>query len=377
MRGVIASKTGGVLSYFTRHRTAANLLLVMMIAIGAAAVPRMNTQFFPDVVIDSVSVSVQWDGAGADDVDGAIVQLLEPALLSVEGVESSNSQSREGSASIQLEFEPGWDMSRAADDVQVAVDSVNNLPDDAEEPNVRRGAWRDRVTDVVITGPVGVDQLARFSDEFVARLFLNGVTRATIRGIADPQTVVQVTSGALIRNDVTLSEIANAIGAEVGTTPAGDVANGGARVRTGVAKREAAEIESIVLRSNPDGSTLTVGDVAQIRVEGIDRQRSYFVGPNPAISIRVDRSDQGDAIKLQHQVEDVAAEVQAGLPEGVVNIVTGMGETAGAAIAAHDGVDKVAFTGSTEVGKLIIKAAAGNLKKVTLELGGKSWKTGS
>lgn len=64
--------------------------------------------------------------------------------------------------------------------------------------------------------------------------------------------------------------------------------------------------------------------------------------------------------------------MEAGLPEGVVNIVTGMGETAGAAIAAHDGVDKVAFTGSTEVGKLIIKAAAGNLKKVTLELGGKS-----
>lgn len=63
---------------------------------------------------------------------------------------------------------------------------------------------------------------------------------------------------------------------------------------------------------------------------------------------------------------------EAGLPEGVVNIVTGMGETAGAAIAAHDGVDKVAFTGSTEVGKLILKAAAGNLKKVTLELGGKS-----
>ncbi|MEM9416277.1 MAG: aldehyde dehydrogenase family protein [Planctomycetota bacterium] len=63
---------------------------------------------------------------------------------------------------------------------------------------------------------------------------------------------------------------------------------------------------------------------------------------------------------------------EAGLPDGVVNIVTGMGETAGAALAAHDGVDKVAFTGSTEVGKLIIKAAAGNLKKVTLELGGKS-----
>ena len=63
---------------------------------------------------------------------------------------------------------------------------------------------------------------------------------------------------------------------------------------------------------------------------------------------------------------------EAGLPDGVVNIVPGYGETAGAALAAHPDVDKVAFTGSTEVGKLILHAAAGNLKKVSLELGGKS-----
>jgi len=63
---------------------------------------------------------------------------------------------------------------------------------------------------------------------------------------------------------------------------------------------------------------------------------------------------------------------EAGIPDGVVNIVPGYGETAGAALAAHADVDKVAFTGSTEVGKLILHAATGNLKKVSLELGGKS-----
>src|SRR6266849_7361402 len=64
--------------------------------------------------------------------------------------------------------------------------------------------------------------------------------------------------------------------------------------------------------------------------------------------------------------------LEAGFPEGVVNIVPGYGETAGAALAAHPDVDKVAFTGSTEVGKLVVHAATGNLKKVSLELGGKS-----
>lgn len=63
---------------------------------------------------------------------------------------------------------------------------------------------------------------------------------------------------------------------------------------------------------------------------------------------------------------------RAGIPPGVVNILPGYGESAGAALAAHPDVDKIAFTGSTEVGKKIILAAAGNLKRVTLELGGKS-----
>jgi phenylacetaldehyde dehydrogenase len=63
---------------------------------------------------------------------------------------------------------------------------------------------------------------------------------------------------------------------------------------------------------------------------------------------------------------------EAGLPPGVVNIITGFGETAGAALAGHPGVDKVAFTGSTEVGRLIVQAAARDLKHVSLELGGKS-----
>ena len=63
---------------------------------------------------------------------------------------------------------------------------------------------------------------------------------------------------------------------------------------------------------------------------------------------------------------------EAGFPDGVVNIVPGYGETAGAALAAHPGIDKVAFTGSTEVGKIIARAAADNLTKVSLELGGKA-----
>jgi multidrug efflux pump subunit AcrB len=316
MRDAIRANTGGVLSYFTRHRTAANLLLVILICVGVAVLPRMRTQFFPDVIVDNVRVNVTWQGAGADDVDRAIVQLLEPALLAVEGIESSESRSTEGSARITLEFEPGWDMARAADEVQVAVDAISDLPEDADEPTVRRGAWRDRVTDVVITGPVGVDQLGRFADEFVTRLFAAGVTRTTIRGVASPETLVEVPSTALIKHDITMAEIATAIRGEASTDPAGEVSGVSARVRMGVAKRDPAALAGVVLRSNPDGSNLTVGDVATIVVEGTDRDIAYFKDENPAISVRVDRSAQGDAIDVQDRVAEVAEDLELTLPEG-------------------------------------------------------------
>ena len=72
IRGLPQS-AGGLLSYFTRHRTAANLLLVILMVAGMAAIPNMRAQFFPDVVLDRITVAVAWDGAGPEDVDSAIV----------------------------------------------------------------------------------------------------------------------------------------------------------------------------------------------------------------------------------------------------------------------------------------------------------------
>ena len=103
----------GILSYFTRHKTMANLLLVILIVAGLLALPKMRSQFFPDIIIDNINISVVWQGAGAEDVDSAIVRVLEPVLLGVDGVSGASSTSNEGRARISLEFEPSWDMGRA------------------------------------------------------------------------------------------------------------------------------------------------------------------------------------------------------------------------------------------------------------------------
>ena len=315
-RDRLAVQALGVFRYFTRHKTAANLLLVVMLVAGLAAIPQMRAQFFPDVVVDNITVDIRWPGAGAEDVDRGIVQLAGPALQAVEGVTQVTAQSREGRASFTLEFETGWDMQRANSDAQDAISALANLPEDAEEPVTRRSNWADRVTNVVITGPVAVEQLARFADEFGARLYDAGITRTTIRGVASAEVTVEVPTRNLIEHDLTMAEIADAIRATVTTDPTGEVSSGTSRVRTGTERRSADEVAEIALRTRSDGTTLRLGDVARIGEGGVDRDRAFFVGDDPAITLRVDRSERGDAIAIQATVERIAAEMNRSLPEG-------------------------------------------------------------
>ncbi|MFI0395088.1 efflux RND transporter permease subunit [Paracoccus jiaweipingae] len=307
----------GLLALFVRHATLANLVLAVMVVAGLYAAPRLRAQFFPDSVIEAINVSVRWDGAGAEDVDSAIVAVLEPALMAVEGVARTESRATEGSARIEMEFEPGWDMSRALSETETAIAAASDLPDAAERPDISRAAWRDGVADIVVTGPVGLDQLARLSDDLLHRLYARGITRATIQGIAAPEVEVSLRSESLIRHDLTLSQIAAAIAPAVSGQPAGDVATGAARIRTGSQARDPAAVAALVLRAGADGSKLTVGDVADITAHGPGHARAYFHDNDPAVLIRVQRSAAGDAIAIQNRVEALLHDIRPTLPQGV------------------------------------------------------------
>ena len=139
------------LGYFARHRTAANLVMLLMVVVGLATIPNMRSQFYPDVVVEDVTVTVAWPGAGAEDVDKGIVDVLMPQLLAVEGVAASGARAYEGRAAINLEFEPGWNMTRAAEDVQTAVttapkDGTKTSMDPATMPGRTMGRITRRST---------------------------------------------------------------------------------------------------------------------------------------------------------------------------------------------------------------------------------------
>ena len=70
----------GFLKFFVQHRTAANIIMILMIIVGLLSIGRLNKQFFPDFDVEIVAVSLDWPGATAEEIDKNIVQLLEPGL---------------------------------------------------------------------------------------------------------------------------------------------------------------------------------------------------------------------------------------------------------------------------------------------------------
>lgn len=313
-----APQYSSFLDYMVRHRTAANLLLCIMLLAGIAAGMKIRTQYFPDVVIERLDISVEWPGAGPEDMDRGVVELLGAQLQAVEGVEEASSNAREGRATIRLEFEPGWDMGRASDDVKAAIDQVrSSLPDGVKEPEVRRGGFRDRVTNVALYGPVDVEQLSRIAEDLQSRLFAAGVTRVSIDGVASPVVRVTAPEASLVRYGLTLRDIASAVSGEMETTPAGAMGDGGSRISTGQTRRSEQDLGEVVIRSVAGGEKLQLRSVASVSTEGVESGKAYYHNGFPTVVLRVERNAEGDTIQLQRTVERVVGELRGTLPKGV------------------------------------------------------------
>lgn len=306
-----------VIGYFVRHRTAANLLLVLVVVAGIAAGLRIRAQFFPDIPVETANVTIVWSGVGPKEMDEAIVSRVEPKLRAIEGVKTATAVAREGAATFRLEFEPGWDMATAMDEVKAAIDEVRDLPEDAEEAVIKRGRWSDSVTDVVISGEVGIGLLERYVEELKTKLFKAGVTNTVVDGISDPEIRIDVRPEALERYGLTLQVVATAIGSETGTQPVGQIDEGAARIRTAAKPLTVEAVGAVAVRSLPDGTKLRVSDIANVVEEGLDREIAMYHQGRPAVVLNVYRDANGDAIRMQRQVENAVAELQPTLPKGV------------------------------------------------------------
>lgn len=312
------ARSAGLISLFTRHRNAANLVMVLMILFGTFALGRINTQFFPTTEIPVVTVAVSWPGASAEDVEANILEILEPELRYLDGVDRVTSRAREGIASIGLEYEQGSDMKEAQREVESTVSAITNLPEDAEQPTVRQNAFFDRVARVAVTGPFSEATLRFYAKKVRDDLIERGIDKVVFTGLRSRELQVDVPEYELRRLGLTVGDVAQRIEQNSRDLPSGQMEGSVERQLRTLANISTAEtLGEVEVRAFESGEKIRLKDIANVREAFEDGQPQGFLEGKRAVQLEIQRAATADTLATSAILTDYLNEVKDQLPPGL------------------------------------------------------------
>ncbi len=308
-----------LIGLFVRHRNASNLLMLMMIGIGVFSLARMNTQFFPTIGLDFISISVTWSGASAEDVEGNIIAPIVPEVRFIDSVKRVTSTAREGLAIIVIEFDSGADMQAALSNVESAVGRITTLPEDSEKPVVARAVRYDTISRLSISGPFSEAALKATAKRIRDDLLARGIAQVALTGARKEEIWVEVEPKTLRRLNLQLRDIGDKIRTTSQDLPSGTMEGQfEAQIRSiGLAKRADA-IADIEIRSLDNGEKIFLKDIANISDAFEFHGVSTLQDGVPAIGLHIQRATSADALEQAEIVETYLAELRPTLPPHMI-----------------------------------------------------------
>ncbi|MEL6465293.1 MAG: efflux RND transporter permease subunit [Pseudomonadota bacterium] len=323
-----------MIAYFARHPIAANLLLIAVAFLGFSVLSGMERESFPEFSASEVTVTVQYPGASASDVDEQICLVLDDALGAVNDLDDFECLSVENRATATLTLAEGGDIGQFYNDVSSEVSSINDFPTDAEAPSVSIAGQTEVIASIAVSGIDTRDGLIRFADELADDLAsLSRIATADVSGISEAEYRIYFDQTALRRFGISPQDVANAVSERSLRAPLGSVRTTGREVtlRYFDARRSLTDLENLVLIENEAGGIVRLIDVAQITLTEVSPELQSYIDGDRAAIIQVSKRKDEDAIDAFAQVEALLAEVEAQYPEPfrltVVNNLTENVET--------------------------------------------------
>ncbi len=310
-----------MIEWFTRNGVAANILMVTILAAGAYfAMEKLVLREWPDFQQRNVNISVPYRGSTPSEVEEAIIMRIEEAVYDVEGVKEMNAYAREGSGSVVLEIENGYDLGKTLDEVKNRVDGINTFPEEAERPRVSTPDFIERLITVVVSGDLSEHDLTRLGHEI--RDDITNLPSITLAGlkVARPYEIsLEVSEATLKRYGLTLQDLTRAIRESSINLSAGSIrtTSGDVLLRTSNQAYDYNDFAKIVAVTAQDGTRLTLADLGVVN-DGFDEMPiiANYNGRR-CIVIDVFRSGQQNLIQLSREVREYLNEKQQELPEGI------------------------------------------------------------
>ncbi|GAA6204347.1 efflux RND transporter permease subunit [Thalassotalea sp. SU-HH00458] len=309
-----------MIAWFARNHVAANLLMITILLMGLFSLKgNIPLEVFPSFESDIVSVQVSLRGATPEDTEQGVAIRIEEAVQDLEGIEKISSTSVEGSASVSIEADSGYDVRELLSDVKSRVDAINTFPADAEKPII---AIRQRIRDVMavtVSSIYGEKEIREFAEQVRDDLLsLPQVTQVSLDAVRNYEINIEVSQEKLQQYQLTLSDISDAVQASSIDMSAGNVRTEGGDILVrskGQAYRRD-EFEKIVIKTHVDGTFLHLSDVAIVN-DGFEEEplRARFNGEQGAL-IEVFRIGNQSAIEVTDAVKQYINDRQDTLPKG-------------------------------------------------------------
>jgi len=308
------------ISWFAENHVAANLLMLLFIIAGLVSLRTIKLEVFPETALDKISITVEYPGASPSEVEEGVIRRIEEKISGIAGIDRMDSTAREGVATITLDVIKGWDVKSLLDEVKAEVDRITTLPEEAEKPVVREIVQRVQVINAAVYGDVPErslkDLAEKIRDEMTS---LPGVTQAEMFGVRKGEIHVEISEEVLRKYGLTLGQVAEIIRKASFDLPAGSVKTEGGEIliRTKGRRYYAPEYGDIAVLSRPDGSKVTLDQIAALRdgLEDVDLF-ARFRG-KPAAVIQVFRVADQNALDVAQKVKAYIEGIHPGLPAGV------------------------------------------------------------
>ena len=310
----------GSIRWFIDNPVAANLLMILLLIGGALAIPALNKQFFPEIEINSVSVSMVYPGASPREVEEQICARIEEAVHDLRGIKEIRSVAQQGLGTVLIEAAQGYDTSQLTAEIKTRVDAINTFPGDAERPVVVENAYRHLMAVVNIAGDISERELKILGERL--RDDLSSEPYVSIVELRDPrpyEVAVEVSEETLRRYGITFNDVVNAIRGSSLNLPAGAIkaVSGDIRLQTRGQAYGRVDFEQIPLITQADGVNITLGDVANVQdgFADIDIQNRFNGQRSHALEVFVTSDPQ--TLRTSEVVHEWIDQTRPSLPEGV------------------------------------------------------------
>ena len=310
----------GLIRWFSVNHVAANLLMVVVCFAGLMSAASIKQEVFPEVTMDMVTVSMVYLGATPAEVEEAVCVRIEEAVQGIDGIKQITSTSGEGVGVVTIELQRGADKQKALDDVKSEVDRIITFPAETEKPIITLVEPRQQVIDVVISGDIAERTLKQLADKVRDDLLATpDITYVSISGTRPYEISIEVGERALQAHGLTLDQVLRAVQANSLDLPGGSVKTEGGEilVRTKGQRYTGDEFGRIVVMTAPDGTTVTLDQVATVHDGFEDVDTASFLDGSRSAIIQVYRTGEQGVLRVTDAAKDYVESARGELPPGL------------------------------------------------------------